>query len=278
MLDLPRRVKILFQLLGALIVFGTPAARAQTNHFSPPLKAAQLMGVKVEDSDGQKIGAIRNLIIDTRSGQLRYAVIGAGGFLGIRSTLKLAPVRVMSAATIKRETVAINTTLDHWNRAPAFKSTQLAALGEPDRAREIAAYFDQRDIRFANPASPTLSATGGTGEQNEFQPARLKFASELMGKRVVDRQQQPIGEVLDLLVGFGQPRPAFAIISAGKFFRRGQQYAVPLTTLRHNSDGKLVLDATPADLLHAPPFDQAAWDRSSRESEPAIYTYSKPGE
>ena len=276
---LPRRAKILFQLLGTVILLSSPSARAQASGVSSPLKAAQLMGLKVEDSDGQKIGAIRNLIVDTRSGHLKYAVVGAGGFFGVHSTLKLAPVRAMSAATIKRETVALNTTLDHWDHAPSFKSAQLAALGQPDRAREIADYFGQSDIRFANSSPPTLSATGSSaGEQNDLQPAKLKFVSDLIGKRVVNPQQQPIGEVLDLLVSFGQPRPSFAIISTGKFLHHGQQYAVLLTALRQNGDNLLRLNAIAADFLHAPPFNQEVWNKSVAESEPAIYTYSKAGE
>ena len=279
MLDLPRRMKILFQLLGAVIVLGAPSAPAQTNRFSPPLRAAQLMGMKVEDSDGQKIGAIRNLIVDTRSGQLKYAVIGAGGFLGIRSTLKLAPARALSAATIKRETVALNTTLDHWNRAPSFKSAQLAALGEPARAREITDYFGQRDIRFGNASDQTLSATGGsTGEQNDSQPATLKFASNLIGKRVVNPRQRPIGEVLDLLVGFGPPQPAFAIISTGKFLRHGDQYAIALTALIQENGNKFMLNATAADLQQAPAFNQTVWQSAAHAGQPAVYRYSKTGD
>jgi sporulation protein YlmC with PRC-barrel domain len=127
-------VKTLFTVVLVSLASFAHVGFAQTTGSSPPLKAAQLMGLKVEDTDGRKVGTVRNLIIDMRTGRIRYAVIGSGGFIGVRSTLKLAPAQIMSAATTKRETLSVNATMEQWKNAPTFKSSQLSSLAEPGRA------------------------------------------------------------------------------------------------------------------------------------------------
>jgi sporulation protein YlmC with PRC-barrel domain len=42
-------------------------------------------GTTVYDTSGDKLGSIQNLVIDKRSGQVRYAALEFGGFLGIGS-------------------------------------------------------------------------------------------------------------------------------------------------------------------------------------------------
>ena len=42
--------------------------RRRPNPYSTPLRAGTALGLKVEDSDGQKDGTVRNLVIDTLIG------------------------------------------------------------------------------------------------------------------------------------------------------------------------------------------------------------------
>lgn len=265
-------LKSLFTLLLVSIIVCPQIAGAQTREL--PLKAAQLMGVKAEDTDGVTIGMVRNLIVDTRSGQLKYAVIASGGLMGFRSTLRLAPAQIMSAATTKRETLSVNATLDHWRRAPVFKSSELALLAQPGRAQEIARYFGQSETHMAGATNPPFSATGSGASQQQTQS--LKFASDLIGRTVVNRQHQKIGEVMDLLVSFGQPRPVFAIVSTGKLLQRGHQYAIPLAALSPTGK-RLMLNADSATFEQAPPFTQQVWDANPADTQ-GIYSYSKAGE
>jgi sporulation protein YlmC with PRC-barrel domain len=45
--------------------------------------ADKVEGTAVYNSSGEKLGSIDNLVIHKRSGQVRYAVLEFGGFLGI---------------------------------------------------------------------------------------------------------------------------------------------------------------------------------------------------
>lgn len=248
-------------------------ARAQIGEFSPPLRAAQLTGLKVEDTDGQKVGTMRNLILDTRSGQIKFAVIGSGGFMGVRSTLRLAPAQIMSAATAKRETLSINTTLSRWKGAPTFTRSQLASLGDPDESERISSYFVNSDLRTTGVSGTPRRANG---RQTNASPEALKMVSDLIGKTIVNHQRQKIGEVVDVLVGFGRTHVAFAIVSTGKFPWLSREYVIPVTALGPGaSKSRMMVDADAATLQKAPPFDQKVWDAGAPET-PAVFSYSKP--
>lgn len=272
----PLKVRILLATPFLLALVWALAGAAQTNPFFAPLRAGQLTGMKVEDTDGEKIGTIRNLILDTRTGELRYAVIGSGGFLGINPTLKLAPSQIMTAATAKRATLAINATGRRWRNAPAFKPSKLSALAESGSTREIAAYFDEPSERTTHSLSGTGSETGG--RTNAAQP-NFRFASDIIGSRVVNQRQERVGEVLDLLVGFGQPRPAFAIISSSRLAWRAHQYAVPLRELNATSEArKLLLNVEATALQQAPVFNQEAWESGATNNSQPVYRYLKNGQ
>jgi sporulation protein YlmC with PRC-barrel domain len=271
----PITVRALFAFPLLLTLAWAVLGAAQTNPFFTPLKAGQMTGMKVEDIDGEKIGTVRNLVVDMRSGELKYAIIGSGGILGVHPTLRLAPSRIMSAATAKRATLAINVTADRWKGAPTFKSSSLATLAEPERAREIASYFNPMQVSTPEEASHPLATTGHASGEATNSP-KLKLASDVLGMRVVNAKQEKIGEVLDLLVSFERPRTAYAIITTGRFLRHGRQYAVPLRNLSFTDEGsKLFLNATATAWQQAPTFDWRDWDSAATNGANAIFRYSK---
>ena len=268
-------VEKLFVALLAAALFSSFSSASQTNCVPAPLRARQLNGMKVEDSDGQKAGTVRNLVLDMNTGDLRYVIISDGGILGVRSTLKLAPVQMMSAATAKSHPLAVYDTSTQWSGAPAFKYSSLAAIAESDRANEIARYFRTSAKSAARAKDVSLSKTGRN--RPDLHPPLLKFGSDVIGMHVVNPKQEKMGEVVDLLVSFGEPRPAFAIISSGRLFHHDQRYAVPLNTLTF-SDNKLTWNADTTALQNAPQFDQVVWQSHGRNISNHLYRYSTPGE
>lgn len=50
---------------------------------NPVISADKVEGTKVYNTAGDKLGSIEDVMIDKRSGQVRYAVMEFGGFLGM---------------------------------------------------------------------------------------------------------------------------------------------------------------------------------------------------
>src|SRR5437588_12682376 len=128
----------------AFLVFATAVLPAAPVRNAGPLQkhlVSRLLGMTVESSDGQKLGRVRNFAADMATGEIKYAILSSGGFLGIGSRLKIAPNGALSLATAKRGIVALNTTAFRWKDAPEFKKSELALLNHEDRAEPIYKFY-----------------------------------------------------------------------------------------------------------------------------------------
>lgn len=78
----------LMSLLVAVVMMSTGAeARDKTG----VLKASDVIGMKVEGTDGKSLGKIKDLVLDPDEGDVQYAVLDFGGFLGIKDKYFIVP-------------------------------------------------------------------------------------------------------------------------------------------------------------------------------------------
>jgi sporulation protein YlmC with PRC-barrel domain len=269
-------------LLLAPLFAPAPAQVAPAPRQFHPVKLDRLVGMTVENTDGQKLGKVRDFVIDMRSGRLKFALFASGGFLGVGSRFRVVPPQILSAGTTKRDTIAIDTSRDHWNHAPQFKTSQLAALNDPAHDQQIREFYNVHDSRMAGAgrtgtSGTLLTATGRNGSARADGPADVKLASDLIGRTMVDRDAEKLGEVLDILAAFDAETPVFVIFTAGTLFRDHHHvYTVPVRQLRFDAKGRLLLDANRAALEEARPFGPGAWETADIGSAPAVYRY--PGD
>jgi sporulation protein YlmC with PRC-barrel domain len=59
------------------------ASPAEARDRSGILKASDLIGSKVQGTDGKNLGKIKDLVINEEDGDIQYAVLDFGGFAGI---------------------------------------------------------------------------------------------------------------------------------------------------------------------------------------------------
>ncbi len=65
------------------------------------ISSEKVEGTSVYDPDGEKLGSIDDLMIDKISGEVRYAVLEFGGFLGVGTDRYPIPWRVLEYSTEK---------------------------------------------------------------------------------------------------------------------------------------------------------------------------------
>src|SRR5262249_38697116 len=54
-------------------------------------RASQLIGANIQNDNGDSVGEVNDLVIDSNSGRIRYAAVQYGGFLGVGSKLFAVP-------------------------------------------------------------------------------------------------------------------------------------------------------------------------------------------
>ena len=242
-------------------------------------RLSHLRGMTVENRDGEKLGVLKDFIVDMPTGDIKYAVVSAGGILGVRSTRKIVPVEALSDATAKAGILALDVSTRRWKKAPQFRRSELRKLPEPERAGQISAFYSPGAQRprpaQATPDNGRHGNPRATGrEAARSGPPNYELASDIVGRDVINQQQFVVGQISDLLIDLtGQKKP-FAILSKARLLKRGENYAVPLRSMSPSADHRLKIEANGAALTQAQPFSEQTWQTTAASSG-SIYHYAE---
>ena len=125
-------------------------AEVQTGR-SPGLKPHTLVasdrveGTPVRRPNGQKIGAVQRLMIDKLSGNVAYAVLSFGGFLGMgKKHLPIPWARLKY--DLVQEAYQLDLTDEELSRAPSYEAGEEFDWG--DRSQEIVIHHYYRTPRY----------------------------------------------------------------------------------------------------------------------------------
>ncbi len=70
---------------------GTDAGKLDAKTTGANVRASQLIGVNLQNANGESVGEVNDLVIDSRTGRVRYAAVTYGGFLGMGDKLFAVP-------------------------------------------------------------------------------------------------------------------------------------------------------------------------------------------
>ncbi|MEY2410911.1 MAG: hypothetical protein QOF48_3581 [Verrucomicrobiota bacterium] len=95
-------------------------------------------------------------------------------------------------------------------------------------------------------------------DHEKFMGKKQLSANDIIGKKVVNMQNEDLGKVQDLIVNFDSGSVPYAVISSG--FGGRQKVAVPLESLQCSGDNKsFTLDASKADFKAAAKSPPERW-------------------
>lgn len=119
---------------------------------SDAIRASKVIGTSVKDTTGESIGEVEDIVLDKRSNNIVFAIVGFGGFLGMGE--KYHPVPWSSLKYDEREgAYVVNFSKDMLKAAPADSIDALVAgnaVAYRDRAYDYykaPRYWDARDAR-----------------------------------------------------------------------------------------------------------------------------------
>ena len=88
------------------------------------IKSQAIVGMRVVDEKGHKVGTIREVFFDQRSGQIRFAVLETGGVFGAHGKFHPVPWRLLHFDD-KGEEVISSFDRDRLKDAPSYDRDQL---------------------------------------------------------------------------------------------------------------------------------------------------------
>ena len=107
----------------------------------PALMGADtLIGDDVVNGQEEDLGDIKEIMLDMRSGQIAYAVLSFGGFLGMGEKLFAVPWQALELDTVNKRFV-LNVDKEQLKNAPGFDSDNWPDMSDATWATEIHNFY-----------------------------------------------------------------------------------------------------------------------------------------
>jgi sporulation protein YlmC with PRC-barrel domain len=133
------------------------------------------------------------------------------------------------------------------------------------------------DVRERDLNDPVRMTTfPDTPMGNQGPGPRLLTASTLKGDRVINRHDETLGHIEEIMLDMVQGRVAYAVMSSGGFLGLGERlFAIPWSALTLDPDREcFVMDASKDHFDNAPGFDKSHWpSMADRTWHEAVHTH-----
>ena len=124
---------------------------------NPILSTSSLNNTPVVNTTGEDLGKIQDLMVDTGSGRVQYAVLDFGGFLGIGDKLFAVPLQAFTVDT-QNERFVLDVTKDRLENAPGFDKSNWPSTADQAFLDNVYDFYGQRDVLLRNRTNdPVLS-------------------------------------------------------------------------------------------------------------------------
>jgi sporulation protein YlmC with PRC-barrel domain len=136
----------------------------------PALMGADtLIGDSVVNGSDEDLGDIKEIMLDMQTGQVAYAVLAFGGFLGMGEKLFAVPWQAMHLDTVNKRFV-LNIDKERLKNAPGFNKDAWPDMSDVTWAKQIHSFYGTDPMRSGAPsmgpgvvAGGTVTGTGGAG-------------------------------------------------------------------------------------------------------------------
>lgn len=244
------------------------------------LRSSELLGYALYSATGENIGAVNDLVVQLEQGNIPYAVLAIGGFLGIGDELILAP---WSHLVIDPSENSIVLSVDPvaLEDAPRFQVDDLArVMVDSDWDADIQTFWEREGIDIAPTATPVVAPTDTTTTTNETPETAILvpqgiLLSSLLTFNIVDPDGEDLGAIEDLMIDWQQGKMDYMLLSFGGFLGLGDKwFAVPTGVMMMDiADPIFVLDVEPEMLEIAPGLERdnlpntadENWDQEIRD-------------
>ena len=105
-----------------------------------PIKASGMIGTQVANSKGEKLGGIKEVVIDPRLGTVAYVVVSLGGFLGLGEKLFAVPFSALEYDALNNE-YFLEIPRERLRSAPGFDPGHWPSMSDEKWNREVYGFY-----------------------------------------------------------------------------------------------------------------------------------------
>ena len=119
---------------------GTGSGAVATDETDRLIASNKVEGTAVYNRQGERLGSVYNFMVDKRSGQVAYAVMSFGGFLGIGDSYHPLPWKTLTYDTSMGGYV-VDLDKDRLQAAPSYAASEAPNWSDPSYGRRIDEYY-----------------------------------------------------------------------------------------------------------------------------------------
>lgn len=233
-----------------------PENRSSMNRmerFMFPAKANELLGREITNLQNEKIGKVEEIGVDLESGRIVQVVVSSGGVFGIGDKSWVVPPGAFSYDPTSK-VLRLDVDKERYKSVIAFDKSKWNESVETNQLSEVYRSYGQRPYFNETPVAHL-------GKFATVRLGKVKKASEVVGLSVLNKQNEKLGSVDNLVLDLPAGRIVHVILSSGGFLGIGDALsAVPPSAFSYSAtQDSLVLDARKEQLANAPNFKSAAW-------------------
>jgi sporulation protein YlmC with PRC-barrel domain len=105
------------------------------------LSATTIIGDSVKNATGEDLGSVEDLMINLETGDVEYAVLSFGGFLGMGDKLFAVPIEVMQVDT-KQKRFVLNESKERLENAPGFDKANWPNHADLKWQQSVRSYYN----------------------------------------------------------------------------------------------------------------------------------------
>ena len=224
---------------------GSPSLPAPAH--GSDMRMSRILGMEVRNRQGDTVGEVEDLIIDTHDGKVRFAVLEAGGFLGVGEHRTAVPISRMRA-TYDKQDIVTDLSVDELRRFPSYPPGE-----HPDwNDAAFLGQFGDRSLVASTPAN-------AYGEK--WTGHRLRRASDLLDAQLRDRDGWNIGEVRDMVLNLDSGKVKYGVAKlATRWADDDRLVVIHPRDVRLGSDDGLVVVSNRQTLRSAPTVREDRWE------------------
>lgn len=188
---------------------------AQQQQAGPHVRASELIGRDVQNRQGEDLGDVEDVLVNINSGEVEYAVLSFGGFLGMGDKLFAFPLTAFDRSQ-DRDHLVLAIDQNRLENAPGFERDNWPNYegGDTSFFDRVRSFFGGGSDQNANRQQAQRQ---GQGQQAQGQQQRgMMRVSELNGRDVQDRNGRDVGEIEDVVLNIREGKVAYVVLDVDR--------------------------------------------------------------
>jgi sporulation protein YlmC with PRC-barrel domain len=222
-------------------------------------RTADIIGLYVKNKKHEDLGKIDDLVIDMKTGEVRYAAIAYGGVAGIGSKLFAVPWQKMTFMfgepnKANSRHFMLDANKEQFENSQGFDSSHWPNVADPEWGASVDKHYN---------FERTSTTAANTDKQQRVAYETVFRASKIKGMEVRNDKNEHLGSIDELVIEVGKGQVKYLALSYGSWFTGDNKlFAVPLSsfTLTHdNNKTFFTVHVSQDSLKNAPGFEKNNW-------------------